>query len=97
MSGNGLTNAAAIREMIIALDNYMNSISDNMEYMKRAAIICTTAMSSDSISMEMVRELESSRKILESAVDEAARLKKAFEEELPDIENQIKSISSNSY
>ncbi|WP_044916701.1 hypothetical protein [Butyrivibrio sp. WCE2006] len=97
MSGNGLTNAAAIREMIIALDNYMNSISDNMEYMKRAAIICTTAMSSDSISMEMVRELESSRKILESAVDEAARLKKAFEEELPDIEDKIKSISSNTY
>ena len=97
MGESTLAKEAAIREMITALENYENSVSDNMEYMKRAAIICTTAMSSDSISMEMVKELESSRKILESAVNQAEGLKKGLEKELQKIEDKIKSISSNSY
>lgn len=81
-----------IRMMIEALDKYINTVSQNIESMKRAAITCTTAMSSDSISMEMVGQLTTSRKLLEASVNEAAGIKKKLEEEETDIMNKVSSF-----
>ena len=84
-----------IRMMIAALDKYINTVSQNIESMKRAAITCTTAMSSDSISMEMVKQLTTSRKLLEASVDEAAGIKKKLEAEEIDITNNVGSFINN--